>query len=167
DCGPTHGYTRGKRSEGVEMTEHVRLYAGTERGLSVWRENGKGWEQVGRGIPTEPCRAIAGSLTRPERVYVGVEHDGIYATDDAGQSWEKLLDLDVWSIAVDPTDDRVVYAGTAPVHLFRSEDSGHHWEELTGLQDFPPEVRARQIYPVPGEDSHILSIFVDPEDADH
>jgi len=65
---------------------------------------------------------------------------------------------------VDPTDERVIYVGTAPVHLFRSEDSGRTWEELTGLQDLPPEIRARQIYPVPGEDSHILNIFVDPED---
>ncbi len=149
------------------MSEHVRLYAGTERGLSVWREGASGWEQVGNGIPKEPCRAIAGSPTQPERVLAGVEHDGIYGTEDGGQSWKRLFDNDVWSITVDPTDERVVYAGTAPVHLYRSEDYGHHWEELTGLQDLPPEVRARQIYPVPGEDSHILNIFVDPEDPNN
>jgi len=149
------------------MTEHVRLYAGTERGLSVWRENASGWEQVGPGIPTEPCRALAGSLERPERVFVGVEHDGIYGTDDAGERWGKLLDHDVWSIAVDPTDERVIYAGTAPVHLYRSEDSGGHWEELSALQDLPPEIRARQIYPVPGEQSHILGIFIDPENVNN
>lgn len=145
------------------MTEHVRLYAGTERGLSVWREGSGGWEQVGPGIPTEPCRALAGSLARPERVFVGVEHDGIYGTDDSGNSWKKLLDHDVWSIALDPSDERVIYAGTAPVHLFRSENYGADWEELTSLQALPPEIRARQIYPVPGEQSHILNIFIDPE----
>lgn len=149
------------------MTEHVRLYAGTERGLSVWRESASGWEQIGPGIPTEPCRALAGSLERPERVFVGVEHDGIYGTDDAGERWTKLFDHDVWSIAVDPTDERVIYAGTAPVHLYRSEDSGGHWEELSALQDLPPEIRARQIYPAPGEQSHILNIFIDPENPDH
>jgi photosystem II stability/assembly factor-like uncharacterized protein len=149
------------------MAEHVRLYAGTEQGLSVWREGARGWEPVGDGIPTHPCRAIGGSPTRPERVFVGVEHDGIYATNDAGESWKKVLDQDVWSIAVDPNDERVVYAGTAPVHLFRSEDAGQTWEELAALQALPSEVRARQIYPVLGEDSHILSIFVDPEDSDH
>jgi photosystem II stability/assembly factor-like uncharacterized protein len=149
------------------MTEHVRLYAGTERGLSVWRENSTGWEQVGTGISTEPCRALAGSPARPEQVFVGIEHDGIFGTDDAGESWTRLFEHDVWSIAVDPTDDRVVYAGTAPVHLFRSEDSGRHWEELTALQDLPSEIRARQIYPAVGEESHILNIFIDPENADN
>ncbi|HZT08856.1 MAG TPA: hypothetical protein VFC51_17670 [Chloroflexota bacterium] len=149
------------------MSGHVRLYAGTERGLSVWREGLAGWEVVGPGIPKEPCRAVAGSRSTPERVFAGVEHDGVYRTDDAGRSWTKLLEHDVWSLTVDPTDDRVIYAGTAPVHLYRSEDSGQHWEELTGLQELPPEIRARQIYPVLGEESHILNIFVDPENPKH
>jgi hypothetical protein len=149
------------------MTEHVRIYAGTERGVSVWREGSSGWQEVGEGIPKEPCRALAGSPTRPERVFVGVEHDGIYGTEDAGESWTPLFKDDVWSIAVDPTDERVIYAGTAPVHLFRSEDAGSTWKELTALQELPPHIRARQIYPGVGEESHILSIFIDPKNADN
>lgn len=144
------------------MAEQVRVYAGTERGLSVWREAAGRWEQVGSGIPGEPCRAIAGSHQRPELVFAGVEHDGIYRTDDGGQRWTKVFDRDIWSIKMDPTDERVLYAGSAPVHLYRSEDRGIHWEELTGLQELPDEIKARQIYPVLGESSHILNIFIDP-----
>jgi photosystem II stability/assembly factor-like uncharacterized protein len=150
------------------MAEQVRVYAGTETGLSVWREAaGRRWEQVGSGIMGEPCRAITGSHERPEIVVAGVEHDGIYRTEDGGQHWTKVLDHDVWSIKMDPTDERVIYAGTAPVHLFRSEDQGKHWEELPGLQELPPEIKVRQFYPGIGEESHILYIFVDPENPDH
>ena len=149
------------------MAEGVRLYAGTERGLSVWREGTAGWEQVGSGIPAEPCRAITGSRQQPERVLAGVEHDGIYRTEDGGRNWAKVLDRDIWSITTDPTDDRVIYAGSAPVHLYRSEDRGQRWEELTGLQELPEEVRARQIYPVLGEESHVLNIFIDPGNPNH
>jgi len=125
-----------------------------------------GWEEFGPGIAPEPCRAIVGSPTEPARVFAAVEHNGIYATDNGGWHWKKIFNHDVWSLAVDPNDERVLYAGTAPVHLFRSEDAGAHWEELTGLQDLPGEIKARQIYPVPGEESHILNIFIDPENAD-
>src|SRR5579871_5165390 len=145
------------------MAEGVRIYAGTEVGLSVWRERGSGWEQVGSGLMDEPCRAIAGSRAQPERVFAGLEHRGIFRTEDGGQNWSKVLDADVWSITLDSTDERIIYAGTAPVHLYRSEDNGQHWEELTGLQDLPDEVKARQIYPVVGEESHVLNIYVDPE----
>jgi hypothetical protein len=147
------------------MAERVRIYAGTETGLSVWKENNGGrWESVGSGLPGEPCRAISGSHHHPEVVFAGVEHDGVYRTKDGGEHWTKLLDKDVWSIKVDPHDDRVIYAGLAPVGLFRSEDSGEHWEELTGLQELPDEIKVRQYYPVLTEASHVLYIFIDPED---
>ncbi len=149
------------------MAERVRVYAGTETGLSVWREAGERWQAVGSGIHGEPCRAISGSHHRPELVFVGVEHDGVYRTDDGGEHWSKILDRDVWSIKLDPTDENVLYAGTAPVGLYRSTDQGAHWEELTGLQELPDEIKARQIYPVPGEDSHILYIFIDPANPKH
>ena len=145
------------------MAERVRLYTGTEQGLSVWREGATGWETVGSGIPAEPCRAIAGSRERPGHVFAGVEHDGIYRTDDGGQRWAKVFDGDIWSIERDPTDERVIYAGTAPVHLYRSEDEGQRWEEITGLQHLPEEIKARQVYPVLNEQSHVLGIFIDPE----
>ena len=90
----------------------------------------------------------------------------MYSTENGGWHWTKIFNHDVWSLALDPSDERMIYAGTAPVHLFRSEDSGAHWEELTGLNDLPSEVRARQVYPVPGEHSHILSIFIDPDNSD-
>src|SRR5581483_10253269 len=48
---------------------------------------------------------------RPARVFVGVTHDGLYRTIDAGQTWKRVLEGDIRAVAVDPTSDDVVYAG--------------------------------------------------------
>ena len=82
------------------MAERVRLYVGTERGLSVWCEGSVGWEQFGSGLAPEPSRAIVGSPTQPAHVFAAVEHDGVYATENGGWRWKKIFDHDVWSAII-------------------------------------------------------------------
>src|SRR5712692_4575305 len=113
------------------MAESLHLYIGTERGLSVWKRNG-GWQALDQAEPLPPGRfwLMAGHPQRPERVFASVSNAGLFRTEDAGRTWKLVLDRDVRSVAVDPTDARVVYAGTEPVRLFRSEDGGDSWQEL-------------------------------------
>ena len=72
------------------MAERVRLYVGTEWGLSVWCEGSGGWELFGPGIAPEPCRAIVGSPTLPAHVFAAVEHDGMYSTENGGWHWTRV-----------------------------------------------------------------------------
>lgn len=146
------------------MAEGVRLYAGTQHGLHVWRSRNGGWEAVTRQFTDRIVDVLAGDRRRPERVYASVVPDGLYRTDDAGRTWTRLLAGDVRAIAVDPTDERVVYAGTAPVHLYRSEDGGATWEELTALLELPPAVRKRWWTPYAPHTGHVRDIFVHPDD---
>jgi hypothetical protein len=147
------------------MAEGVRLYAGTQHGLFVWRARNGGWDEVYRGFPDGVFDSIAGGRQHPETVYACLA-DGLVRTTDAGLHWSRVLapDGDVRAVAVDPTDDRVVYAGTEPVRLYRSEDGGDTWEELTALPAMPEEVRQKWWTPYPPGTGHIRNIFIHPDD---
>ncbi len=115
------------------MAEGVRLYVGTQHGLSVWRSRDGGWEEINRIFPDGVFDSVAGCRQRPERVFTTVGQDGLYRTVDGGLHWSRVLEGEVRAVAVSPHDDDVIYAGTEPVHLYRSEDGGDTWQELTGL----------------------------------
>jgi photosystem II stability/assembly factor-like uncharacterized protein len=146
------------------MAEGVRLYAGTQHGLFVWRARDGGWEETAREFPDHIVDVLAGDRRRPERVYAAVTHDALYRTDDAGRHWTRLLAGDVRAVTVDPSDERVVYAGTAPVHLYRSEDGGDTWEELPALLELPEQVRKRWWTPYAPHTGHVRDVFVHPDD---
>lgn len=169
------------------MGEGARVYAGTWDGVVVLRTRGDSCEVLSRGLQGGIVGALGGSPRRPERVFVGMVGDGLYRSEDGGQRWRQVLAGDFRSVAVDPTDDRVVYAGTDPVHLYRSEDGGDTWEELASLQRLPEEThrklgeaepadmeahRQRDFrhrrqdwwFPVPPHQGHVRQIFIHPDD---
>jgi hypothetical protein len=146
------------------MAEHLRLYAATKDGVCVVRATGTGWDSAQPVLPGAVSEGFAGSRQRTERVYVAVEHDGVYGTDDAGAHWTRLWEGNAWSVALDPVDEDVIYVGTEPIHLYRSEDRGDSWEELTGLQDFPEEVRFNWWGPQPPHQGHVANICIHPDD---
>lgn len=147
------------------MSEKIRLYAGTQHGLIVWRSNNGGWEEVSRGFRDGIIDSIHGCRQHPQRVFVGVTHDALYRTDDGGGHWRKVLDGDIRSVAVDPTSDDVVYAGVEPVGLYRSENRGDSWEELSSLKELPEEVRKNWRFPQPPHQGHVRNIFIHPENS--
>ncbi|HET9883055.1 MAG TPA: hypothetical protein VFS81_14970 [Candidatus Binatia bacterium] len=147
------------------MSEGVRLYAGTQAGLIVWRCGTNGWQEVGRHFKDGIIDSIFGCTTTPERVFVGVTHDGLYRTIDGGESWSKVLAGDIRSVTVDPTDDKVIYSGVEPVALYRSEDCGENWQKLTMLQEVPERARKNWWFPQPPHNGHIRNIFIPPDNA--
>jgi hypothetical protein len=147
------------------MSEGVRLYAGTQHGLIIWRSKNGGWETVSRNFENGIIDSIFGCQRSPERVFVGVTHNGLYRTADGGKSWAKALDGDIRAVTVDPADDRVIYAGLEPVALLRSEDGGDHWQELEALKELPEAVRKNWWFPQPPHLGHVRHIFIHPDDS--
>ena len=146
------------------MPTSVRIYAGTQEGLFVWRSRNGSWEPVAVSFQTGTIDAIDGVRSQPNAVYAGVTEDGLYRTDDGGKNWRRVFEGNVRAVTIDPTSDGVIYVGIEPIHLYRSEDGGKSWEELTGVQDLPSQVKAQWSYPRPPHREHVRHIFVHPDD---
>ena len=146
------------------MSEGVRLYAGTQHGLIVWRSAANGWQEVARHFADGIIDSIHGCNQSSETVFVGVTHDGLYRTVDGGQSWAKVFEGDIRSVTVDPNDDRVVYTGIEPVGLFRSEDGGDSWQEIAALKALPQSVRKNWWYPQAPHHGHVRNIHIYADD---
>jgi len=145
------------------MSDTNLFFLGTQKGLRLYRGRDDRWGEVGRHF-SGVVDYLDGSERRPATVYCCILQDGLYRTKDAGNRWERIFEGDVRSVAVDPSDDRLVYAGAEPVHLYRSEDGGDTWEELRGLLDLPEEVRRNWKSPQPDHEGHIRHIYVNPDD---
>ncbi len=160
----------------------LRFYAATHEGVFVLDDACTVVAEAFRGAIVD---CVHPRPDHPEIVFAGVTHDGLYRSEDGGQRWAKVLDGDLRSIAVDPSDDRVIYAGTEPVHLYRSEDGGTTWREITALQRLPEETRQKHgglsradasfsnpkfrhglqewTFPLPPHEGHITEIFIRPD----
>jgi photosystem II stability/assembly factor-like uncharacterized protein len=91
------------------------------------------FERLAGGLPEDVhVQAITVHPREPGVVYVGAG-DGVYRTDDGGTSWRRLptpAGLQIWSVAIDSSNPRVVYAGTSPVGILKSEDAGESWRQV-------------------------------------
>ncbi len=147
------------------MSGEIRLYAGTQHGLIIWRSVNASWEEIARHFENGIIDSIHGCKQSPEKVFVGVTHDGLYRTVDGGKSWTKVFDGDIRAVTVDPSDDKIIYTGIEPVGLFRSEDGGDSWQELVALKKLPQSVRKNWWYPQPPHQGHVRNIHVHPDNS--
>jgi photosystem II stability/assembly factor-like uncharacterized protein len=107
--------------------------------LKIWDGDGEKWAEKERVLGGKVVDTMAGAFDSPDNVFVGIAHEGLYRTIDAGRNWELVFSGDARAVAVDPVDGRTVYVGTEPVHLYKSQDRGDHWEELDALLQLPEE----------------------------
>ncbi len=106
----------------------------------------------------------------PRRVYAGTFDEGVFVSDDGGESWREsgagLDDRRVLSLAVSASHRQngtsVAYAGTEPSNLYRSEDAGVSWQRLPALRELPSEPR----WSFPGRPwtHHVRTIALHPRD---
>ncbi len=70
-----------------------RIFAGLASGrILISRDGGADWIDIGSGLPRAPVRALAAAAQAPDTLYAAVEGDGLWASRDAGQSWEFAMD---------------------------------------------------------------------------
>lgn len=93
--------------------------------------------------------AVAGHVAEPTTFYMGATGGGVWKTADAGTSWENISDGyfgvgTIGSIAVAPSDPRIVYVATGegPIRgvttshgdgIYKSTDGGETWRHI-GLE---------------------------------
>jgi hypothetical protein len=109
-------------------------FAGTASGLYRSRNGGRAWRVVELGPETPVIQALAISpcLADDGLVLAGTESDGLFRSDDGGQSWEPVAGFPsacVTSLAFARPGEgaRRIAAGTA-AGVALSEDGGETWE---------------------------------------
>ncbi len=141
----------------------TRIFLGTQYGLRIWEGEDDQWVEKQKVFEGKVVDTTAGAFERPHSVFIGIAHEGLYRTSDAGRNWELVFSGDVRAVAVDPVDGRTIYVGTEPVHLYKSQDRGNHWEEIDALLRLPEEVRKHWWFPRSPHQGHVRHIFIDPK----
>ena len=138
-------------------------YDGPGSGLYKSTDGGNNWRQLSKGLPgaAEGVARIgpAISLSNPDRMYAWVNAttgSGIYRSDDAGDSWQRVNDEErIWGrgddfgcVRVDPKNEDVIYV--ANTSTYRSTDAGKNFTAIKGAPG--------------GDDYH--TIWINPENPD-
>ncbi len=102
------------------------------------------WEPLGPGNIGGRTRAIVIDPERPDIMYAAGVTGGVWKTLNGGRQWRPLADMmaniAVSSLAMDPSDSRILYAGTGEgvfrsetfrgAGIFKSTNSGRTWKRL-------------------------------------
>ncbi len=107
----------------------MQLFLATKTGVTIAEQQQAGWQVVGEGLAEHQVTTI---IAR-EGVILAGTRDGIFRSDDGGQSWaEASRGLGVrhvrW-LAFHPDISDREFAGTEPAALFVSTDGGGTWQE--------------------------------------
>ncbi len=144
------------------------IYLATAQGLFIITHSDGNWRGEIR-LNGKQVQCVAPCSRRPNVIYCGTFGDGIFRSDDRGNSWrlcEGFPQRKVMSLAVvdskSPGVSDVVYAGTEPSALFRSDDSGQTWRELPGLLNLPSA--GEWSFPPRPETHHVRYILPDPNE---
>ena len=122
------------------------MWNGATSGLFKSVDGGNTWKKLEKGLPT-PHEGLSriGFCIAPsnsKRLYATVEADeqngGIYRSDDAGETWQKLSGdaryygrgTDFAEIKVNPKNADIVYS--ANVVVWKSVDGGKNWSAFRG-----------------------------------
>jgi len=120
------------------------LHLATHSGWYRFEQRDHDWIQVDRALTYWPMSCIRVDPKRPEKVYIGTEHSGLFVSYNGGGEWTRANPnvpcLTVSSMLITP---HRLYVGTMPAALYAKSEHGP-WEELPGLRrgarggTFPP-----------------------------
>lgn len=108
------------------------VYAGRWDGLYRSKDNGENWELLNNGLPELIIPCI--EYDKSGGIYVGTGYyengDGVYYSNNDGDSWIHLGLADTIVQSVMVTDENEIYAGTLDDGVLVSSDFGQHWQKI-------------------------------------
>ena len=147
------------------MTAPTVLYLGTEAGVTVLRsQDGRKWDIESQSLRSWGIPKLTVDPSRPNRCIAGTRGDGVWVSEDFGQTWKKPSygkrgPGKVRCITTDPHDPDTLYAGTEPIDIFVSHDLGKSWARLDSVWEVPSVESIG--YPVPTVEPHVRDIAID------
>ena len=128
-----------------DLRVKTRLYAATGDAVARIDLTGEGAAGAQLMLRGSGAVCIAVDPHDRRRLYAGTFDDGVWISDDGGESWREPetgpQDRRVLALAVSRShrtpEGSVVYAGTEPTNLHRSEDAGRTWQPLPALLELP------------------------------
>ncbi|MDY6764290.1 MAG: hypothetical protein SV377_01160 [Halobacteria archaeon] len=144
------------------------VYAAMRNSLVVASETQSGWE-TSEHLTDKSLECVAVSPDMPERVFCGTFNDGLWRSNDAGKSWERVGDGaiesdSVMSIDISPHDPDEIWVGTEPSEVYVSTDGGESWNKRPGIRDLPSE--SEWYFPPRPETHHVRWIEIDPHNPE-
>lgn len=143
----------------LDPINHSIVYAGSVAGLYRSENEGKNFHLV--TDESLVINAIGLTPSRPDRIILGTEGDGVYVSDDRGKSFRRssdgLYNVRVASVATDPDKEGQVYAavifGNAASGIYQSENNGETWSRLSKTK--LPEILS--LYVQKNAEAHFLA----------
>src|SRR5689334_18852810 len=100
------------------------LLVGTADGVSICKQAGGDWREIGRSLAGQMITCVSASGA----VALAGTADGIWRSEDGGESWQEatqgLSIRHIRWLAHHPGVDGLAFAGTEPAGLFVSRDGG-------------------------------------------
>lgn len=144
------------------------LVIGTWEGVASFQLTDGEWKAKKPALKNFGVFDLAVTSGSAKRIYAGTRGDGVWVSDDLGETWMlpnrgKPGPKKVRGVAVDPNDPNVVYAGTEPIAMWKSVDGGANWRELTSIWDLPGI--GDITYPGKIIEPHVRDITIHPSDS--
>jgi photosystem II stability/assembly factor-like uncharacterized protein len=163
------GLSHGGQTHYKSVAPEDQLLVATANGVAFITRSSEGaWSETRRGLEGKHVSAIMIEPTHGT-IFAGTHGDGLYASDDDGQTWERrergIAHPDIYSLATSKMGDEIrLYAGTEPAHLYVSTDQGKSWAELANVRS----VGSVPKWTFPGEphEAHVKQLTFDPRSAD-
>jgi photosystem II stability/assembly factor-like uncharacterized protein len=141
------------------------LHCATGKGVyTVTKDTTGNWDIRNKAHLDWSVPKIAWHPARRERVFAGTRGDGVWVSDDFGETWSKPCygkqgPGKVRCATVDPHNADRLFAGTEPIGILVSDDAGESWRTLDSLWSVPGI--GQITYPVSSVEPHVRDIVFD------
>jgi hypothetical protein len=129
-----------------------------EDSLLTFESSKTRWKKIYESLKRTHPQCVTFDPSNPNSAYCGTFGNGLWKTDDYGETWDNIgmdsiCSKDVMSISVSPPDRgnknnkfSIVYVGTEPTAIYTSDDGGESWQNMSSLNSlksssswsFPP-----------------------------
>jgi hypothetical protein len=120
------------------------LIAGMQNSVLVLESSKTGWK-IHENLKVSHPQGIAFDHRNPNRAYCGTFGDGLWKTDDSGQTWDsigknQILTSNIMSVSVSLLKEgnnrfNKLFVGTEPSGVYISSDGGESWERMSALNN--------------------------------